>query len=579
MKRIYKYLKVDLAVVLLGILFVAGSAMVELYQIRLMGTIIDVGIENSDMPLILNLGVKMLLLAVLGIIISVLGLIIPATVTTRFAHRLRTDLFEKIQNFSIKNVNKFQTASLVTRLTNDVDFIQRTVLMSLRMLVRAPVLLFSTVYLTYTTNKFLSRVPLVAVILLSFVMMYVISQGFPRFIKLQEKMDGLNRKIQESLINVRVIKSFVREDVEDVRFSQDNKAFYDASMHAHNVMLLIDPALMTAINFASIVIMYFASFIIIDTKLIAIGDLLVFINYLRFTMFSMMMITNVFMMMTRSKASLIRINEVFDEKLSIVNEEKSDEIQTRKGHIEFKDVSFKYYEDDTVANTLNNINFSIYPGERLGIIGSTGSGKTTLVNLLGRLMDVSSGAITVDGIDIKNYDLKALRSLFGFVPQKNILFKGTITSNLKLGNDNASKDLLRKASQTSLIYDYIQSQELKFESEVQQGGLNFSGGQRQRLCIARALVIEPKILILDDSTSALDAQTEESVMNNLNTHYQDMTLISIAQKISSVSKMDRILVLNEGEIEAIGTHDELLESSLVYNEIYASQIRKEEVSL
>ncbi|NLW14711.1 MAG: ABC transporter ATP-binding protein [Erysipelothrix sp.] len=579
MKRIYKYLKVDLAVVLLGILFVAGSAMVELYQIRLMGTIIDVGIENSDMPLILNLGVKMLLLAVLGIIISVLGLIIPATVTTRFAHRLRTDLFEKIQNFSIKNVNKFQTASLVTRLTNDVDFIQRTVLMRLRMLVRAPVLLFSTVYLTYTTNKFLSRVPLVAVILLSFVMMYVISQGFPRFIKLQEKMDGLNRKIQESLINVRVIKSFVREDVEDVRFSQDNKAFYDASMHAHNVMLLIDPALMTAINFASIVIMYFASFIIIDTKLIAIGDLLVFINYLRFTMFSMMMITNVFMMMTRSKASLIRINEVFDEKLDIVNEEKSDEIQTRKGHIEFKDVSFKYYEDDTVANTLNNINFSIYPGERLGIIGSTGSGKTTLVNLLGRLMDVSSGAITVDGIDIKNYDLKALRSLFGFVPQKNILFKGTITSNLKLGNDNASKDLLRKASQTSLIYDYIQSQELKFESEVQQGGLNFSGGQRQRLCIARALVIEPKILILDDSTSALDAQTEELVMNNLNSHYQDMTLISIAQKISSVSKMDRILVLNEGEIEAIGTHDELLESSLVYNEIYASQIRKEEVSL
>lgn len=579
MKRIYKYLKVDLAVVLLGILFVAGSAMVELYQIRLMGTIIDVGIENSDMPLILNLGVKMLLLAVLGIIISVLGLIIPATVTTRFAHRLRTDLFEKIQNFSIKNVNKFQTASLVTRLTNDVDFIQRTVLMSLRMLVRAPVLLFSTVYLTYTTNKFLSRVPLVAVILLSFVMMYVISQGFPRFIKLQEKMDGLNRKIQESLINVRVIKSFVREDVEDVRFSQDNKAFYDASMHAHNVMLLIDPALMAAINFASIVIMYFASFIIIDTKLIAIGDLLVFINYLRFTMFSMMMITNVFMMMTRSKASLIRINEVFDEKLDIVNEEKSDEIQTRKGHIEFKDVSFKYYEDDTVANTLNNINFSIYPGERLGIIGSTGSGKTTLVNLLGRLMDVSSGAITVDGIDIKNYDLKALRSLFGFVPQKNILFKGTITSNLKLGNDNASKDLLRKASQTSLIYDYIQSQELKFESEVQQGGLNFSGGQRQRLCIARALVIEPKILILDDSTSALDAQTEELVMNNLNSHYQDMTLISIAQKISSVSKMDRILVLNEGEIEAIGTHDELLESSLVYNEIYASQIRKEEVSL
>lgn len=573
MKRILKYLKPDMWFAIVGVSFVAGSALLELYQIRIMGDIIDVGIQNADMKLILSMGYKMIGLAVVGVIISVLGLIIPATVTTRFAHRLRTDLYEKIQKFSIKNVNRFQTASLVTRLTNDVDFIQRTTLMSLRMLVRAPVLLFSTVYLTYSTNKFLSRVPLIAVILLSFVMLYIVSNGFPRFIKLQEKLDGLNRKIQESLINVRVIKSFVREDMEETRFSDDNKGFYDASMRAHGLMLLIDPALMAAINFATIFIMYFASFLIIDSKVIAIGDLLVFVNYLRFTMFSMMMITHVFMMMTRSKASLQRINEVFDEPIDI--ESESNEVIEGEGKIEFKDVSFKYFDEEDVKYTLKNINFEVTPGERLGIIGSTGSGKTTLINLLGRLMDVSEGEILVDGINVKDFDLKDLRSRFGFVPQKNILFKGTIASNLRLGNDNASDALLDLATTTASIHDYIQTQDEGYDAEVQQGGLNFSGGQRQRLCIARALAVEPQVLILDDSTSALDAETEKNVMEGLNKHFKEMTIISIAQKISSVAMMDRILVLNEGEIVGLGTHDTLLENCSVYQEIYESQIRNE----
>ena len=573
MKRILKYLKPDMWFAIVGVSFVAGSALLELYQIRIMGDIIDVGIQNADMKLILSMGYKMIGLAVVGVIISVLGLIIPATVTTRFAHRLRTDLYEKIQKFSIKNVNRFQTASLVTRLTNDVDFIQRTTLMSLRMLVRAPVLLFSTVYLTYSSNKFLSRVPLIAVVFLSFVMLYIVSNGFPRFIKLQEKLDGLNRKIQESLINVRVIKSFVREDMEETRFSVDNKGFYDASMRAHGLMLLIDPALMAAINFATIFIMYFASFLIIDSKVIAIGDLLVFVNYLRFTMFSMMMITHVFMMMTRSKASLQRINEVFDEPIDI--ESESNEVIEGEGKIEFKDVSFKYFDEEDVKYTLKNINFEVTPGERLGIIGSTGSGKTTLINLLGRLMDVSEGEILVDGINVKDFDLKDLRSRFGFVPQKNILFKGTIASNLRLGNDNASDALLDLATTTASIHDYIQTQDEGYDAEVQQGGLNFSGGQRQRLCIARALAVEPQVLILDDSTSALDAETEKNVMEGLNKHFKEMTIISIAQKISSVAMMDRILVLNEGEIVGLGTHDTLLENCSVYQEIYESQIRNE----
>ena len=575
MKRILGYLKPDMWFALIGVSFVAISALLELYQIRIMGGIIDIGIQNADMGLIFKLGLKMIGLALLGLTIAVFGLIIPATVTTRFAHRLRTDLFEKIQSFSVKNVNNFQTASLVTRLTNDVDFLQRTTLMSLRMLIRAPVLLFSTVYLTYTTNAYLARIPFVAVILLSAVMAYVLTRGFPRFVTLQEKLDGLNRKIQESLINVRVIKSFVREDMEGERFSEDNKSFYDASMKAHGLMLLIDPALMAAINFATIFIVYFASFLIIDSKVIAIGDLLVFTNYLRFTMFSMFMLTHVFMMMTRSKASLQRINEVFDEPIDIKSEDGIIAPLDAPAHIEFKDVSFKYFDEEDVKNTLKNINFEVKPKEKLGIIGSTGSGKTTLINLIGRLMDVTEGEVLLDGKNVKDYDLKSLRSLFGFVPQKNVLFKGTIASNLRLGNEDADESIFDKATQTANIYDFIQAQAEKYEYEVQQGGLNFSGGQRQRLAIARALAIEPKVLILDDSTSALDAETEKNVMRGLNENYEDLTIISIAQKISSVAMMDRILVLNEGEIVGLGKHDELLKTCSVYQEIYQSQIREE----
>ena len=572
MKRIFKYLKPDMAFALVGIVLVALSAWVELYQIRIMGDVIDVGIQSADMSLILKLGSRMILLALLGIVVSVLGLVIPATVSTRFAHRMRKALYKRIQKFSVKNVNKFQTASLITRLTNDVDFIQRTVLMILRMLVRAPVLLVSTVYLTYTTNKFLSRIPLVMVILLSFVMVYVVTNGFPRFIKLQEKLDRLNQKIQESLINIRVVKSFVREEVEDERFSQENKEFYDAAIHAHNLMLLIDPALQTAINFATVLIMYFASFLIIDQHVLAIGDLLVFVNYLRFTMFSMMMMTHVFMMMTRSKASLQRINEVFDEPIDIENETSTVK-PGQGGEIEFKNVSFKYYDDENVKNTLSHINFKIRRGERLGIIGSTGSGKTTLINLLGRLIDPTEGEILFDGEDIKNFDLHALRANFGFVPQKNILFTGTIASNLRLGNPDADEALLDKVTKAASIYDYIEESDEGYELEVQQGGHNFSGGQRQRLCIARALAINPKVLILDDSTSALDAETEKQVMESIDKEFKDMTLISIAQKISSVASMDRIIVLNEGEIVGYDTHENLLQTSQVYQEIYESQQR------
>ncbi len=572
MKRILKYFKPNLPLTLLGILLVGLSALVELYQIRVMGNIIDIGIANADMNLILKLGGLMILLAIVGVGVALLGLIIPATVTNRVAHRLRSDLYEKIQKFSVKNVNKFQTASLITRLTNDVDFIQRTALMTLRMFVRAPVLLVSTVYLTYITNRSLSRIPMVAVILLAIAMGLVVTKGFPKFIRVQDRLDKLNKKIQESLMNIRVIKSFVREDYEDQRFSEENKEYYGAALDAHNLMLLIDPALSVAINFSTVLIMWFASFLILDQQTLTIGDLLVFVNYLRFTMFSMNMMTHVFMMFTRSKASLMRINAVFDEVIDINN--KEDAIVTDlKGHIEFRNVSFKYYEEESVKNTLSNLSFTIKPGEKIGIIGSTGSGKTTLVNLLGRLIDPTEGQIFVDGLPISDYDIKALRKTFGFVPQKNVLFSGTIASNLRLGNPDADVSLMDKVTKAASIHAFIEDSIDGYDTVVQQGGVNFSGGQRQRLCIARALAIDPKVLILDDSTSALDAATEGRVREAVNEEFKGLTLISVAQKISSVANMDRIIVLNEGVIVGYDTHDNLLESSSVYQEIYQSQMR------
>lgn len=575
MKQLYKFLKPELPLAILGVLLVGGVALIELYQIQLMAKIIDVGIANKDMGTIINVGAVMVGLAIFGAVIAVFGLIIPAHVANNFGFALRKSLFAKIQNFSVKNINKFSSASLVTRLTNDIDVVSRTLMTSLRLLVRAPILMVSAVYMTYLSSRELSVVMLIAIVILSVILVSIIQLGFSRFIVLQDKVDQLNRKIQEALINIRVIKSFVREDFEDEIFKHDNKEYYDAALRANMLMLLTNPALMTAINFATLIIIYLSSFLIIDSQVLAIGDLLVFINYLKFTMFSMMMLSFVFTMVTRSKASLIRIREVLNENLDISNS-LTPSNPIHNGNIEFNNVSFRYFDDANSKYVLNNINFSIKEGEHIGVIGSTGSGKSTLVNLLARLSDVTSGSINIDNINIKDFNLTDLRSYFGFVPQKNVLFSGTIADNLRYGNESIDVDTMIKATQSASIYDFIISGSNGFDASVSQGGTNFSGGQRQRLCIARALAINPKILVLDDSTSALDAATEQHVMHAISENYPDMTIINIAQKISSVSNMNRIVVLNEGEIVGLGTHSELLDSCVVYQEIYESQIRKED---
>lgn len=572
MKKLFKYFKPELFTAILGIIFVGGSAFIELYQIRLMAGIIDIGIANADFSIILNIGLKMIGLALLGLFFGIVGLIFPSQASNNFALRLREEVFTKIQTYSIKNMSEFKTSSLVTRLTNDVNFLQRTVMMSLRMLVRAPVFLISTVYLTYLTSPELSLVMFVAVFVLSIIFFWVIKQGFPRFMKLQDQVDKMNRKIQESLMNIRVIKSFVREEDENETFKKENEDLYKVSVHANILMTIMSPALMAAINLATIVVVYLSGHLIVRLQLIQIGDLLVFVNYLRFTMFSMMMITYVLMMLSRSKASVVRINKILDTEADIISLKETKRIIQPKGHIKFENVSFKYY--DEAENVLSNINFEIMPGQHIGIIGSTGSGKSTLINLIARLIDVTEGRILFDGKDIREIDMKELRSQFGFVPQHNVLFSGTVAENLRLGDKEATEETLIKATKTADIYNYLSEEPKQFETIVQQGGSNFSGGQKQRLCIARALAINPKVLILDDSTSALDAATEKRVKDSLKTNYADITIINVAQKISSVIDSDRILVIDEGQIVGQGTHIELKETCHVYQEIYDSQMEK-----
>lgn len=572
MKKFYKYFKADIPSALLGIFFVAAVAYIELYQIKLMAQIIDVGIANSDMGGIVNVGLKMVALAILGAIIAMLGLYFPSQVSNNFVLRLREDLYKRVQTFSIKNLSEFQTASLITRLTNDANFIQRTLMMCLRLLVRAPVFLFSTLYATYKFSGELTWITAGAVLFMTIVLMYIIVSGFPRFVRLQKMVDKMNRKVQETLMNIRVIKSFVREDYEADSFETENQELFDANVTSMNLMIIMNPALTAAIGFATIFTIWVSSNLIVNTGVLKIGDLSVLISNLRFTMFSMMMLTNVLQMISRSKASFIRIGEILDTYSDITDSNQPKRLQNAQGYIRFNDVSFKYFED--ASNVLSNINLEIKPQQHIGIIGSTGSGKSTLINLLGRLIDVTEGSITFDNIDIRELDIKNLRAQFGFVPQKNLLFAGTISENLRLGNEHGTIEQMIAACKAASIYDFIQTLPKGFDAPVYQGGSNFSGGQRQRLCIARALMMNPKVLILDDSTSALDAATEKSVKESVAKHFANTTVISIAQKISSVADSDLIVVMDEGQIVGQGTHLDLLDTCSVYQEIYNSQMQK-----
>lgn len=573
MKRWFSYFKKELLIALLGTIFTASVVLIELTQPKLMASIVDVYVPAKNLSAITQTGVKMALLAMAGAMLGVGGVVCAAKAASGFAQTLRHTLMEKIQRFSSKEMDSFGVSSLITRTTNDINFIQSTTLQSLRMLVRAPVMLVSAVVMAYFTNQTLSIVIFIAVIVLSLLLYLLLSRGYPLFVGMQKALDKMNGNLQEGLINIRVIKSFVSEERENIRFAITNEQLMKASKKANSLMALLNPTMILVLQASTLVVMGFGSKLILIDQHLSLGELLVFINYMLFTLNSMMMLSMTLSMFSRSKASFQRIGEILDKVPEIASPEKLEILSRIHGDLTFKNVSFKY-QSKSPEYDLQNLSFTIHAGEHIGIVGSTGSGKTTLIRCLTRLLDIDEGEILLDGTSIHHLDLHRLRDAFAVVPQKNVLFSGTVAENLRWGNPTASEESLWTAVRASGIEPFLKQSEELLETPVQQGGINFSGGQKQRLCIARALVKDAPILIFDDSMSALDAATEANVKRQLLENYAHKTILMIAQKISSIKHYDRILVMDGGKIVGFDTHEALLRNNEVYQEIVASQAQR-----
>lgn len=560
-----KYLLVIPVLVLLDVLC-------ELSMPLLMARVIDVGIAGQDIGYIARVGVYMILLALAAILFGVVNNRFITTASMGFAANLRDGLFEKVQAFSFNNIDRFSTASLITRMTNDVNNIQITVMMALRILLRAPLMLIIAFLLAYSINARLSIVLAVAIPLLTVGILAIMRTATARFAIMQEKIDALNNTLQENLIGIRVVKSFVREDHEIDKFGQSNDALTNAAIRAVSIAILNMPIMMLVMNGASLVIIWMGGQMVFGGTLGA-GELISFISYVFQILMSVMMISMIILLSARAEASARRIIEVLDTQADIVEPARplTAAPALKRGKVEFRKVSFKYHLSDSGENVLSDISFTVQPGQVVGIVGGTGTGKTTLVHLIPRLYDVTEGAVLVDDVDVREYSLEALRDKVGVVLQKNTLFSGTIRENILWGNPQASEAEIIVACQDAQAHDFIMGFPDGYDTVLGQGGVNVSGGQKQRLCLARAMVKKPSILILDDSTSAVDIATEAKIRNSFYHNLADTTVFIIAQRISSVKDADQILVLDDGEIAGSGTHAELLAGNAIYQEINASQ--------
>lgn len=576
LKRWLHYARPYARYFVIGPLCMIVEVLGEILLPSLYGSIVNVGIAEQNVWYIAGVCGLMILTAVLMMTGGVGGAYFASKASVNYAADLRRDVYSKIQKFSFANIDRFSTGSLVTRLTNDVTQIMNMINMLMRMCLRAPGMLIGALIMTIAMNPSLAVVLAVSIPLLAVIIVTVVRTGFPRFTRMQAKMDGLNNKIQEDLTNVRVIKSFVREDFEKERFAQANGDLKSTTMRALSVVIMMMPAMMLVMNFTILAVIWFGGQQVIGGSM-AVGDLTAFINYVTQILMSLMMLTMVFMNSSRTVASARRISEVLDEKIDLTDEHAAHrERSVARGEVEFKNVSFRYYKTSD-EKVLDNINLTIRPGETVGIIGSTGCGKTTLVSMIPRLYDVDEGEVLVDGIDVRDYDLVKLRDGVGMVLQKNVLFSGTIEENLRWGDADAPVEAIAEAAKSAQADDFVRKFPEGYQTVLDQGGTNVSGGQKQRLCIARALLKRPKILILDDSTSAVDTATEMRIRAAFRNELRDSTKIVIAQRVTSVMDADKIVVMDEGRITGVGTHAELLASNREYQEIYYSQMdRKEE---
>ena len=573
MKRYWKYIKPYLPAFICGPLLMIVEVIGEVLLPKFMANIINIGAANQDVPYIITMGIVMVVTALLMMAGGIGGAYFAAKAAISFAADIRKDTFEKVQKFSFANLDQYNTGSLVTRLTNDVTQVQNLINMALRMMLRAPGMLIGALIMAFMMNRELAAVILVVIPILVILIGIVIKTAFPRFTIMQKKLDTLNSTIQEMLTNVRVIKSFVRGDYEEEKFSRANEDLKKSSLSAFNVVILNMPIMMLMMNLTTLGVVWFGGKQILVGRM-PVGDLTAFTTYIVQILMSLMMLAMVLLQSSRAMASLHRITEVLDARIDLTDENSAQkDKRVENGTVEFKDVSFRYYKENKEP-VLSHINFKIDSGKILGIIGSTGSGKTTLVQMIPRLYDPDEGEVLVDGVNVKEYSLEHLREGVGMVLQKNVLFSGTIRENLMWGDENASEEEVEKAAaaaQAGFVRDFTEG----YETELGQGGVNVSGGQKQRLCIARALLKKPKILILDDSTSAVDTATEAKIRESFSGLLKETTKIIIAQRITSVMEADEILVLDEGEIVGKGTHEELLNTCEAYQEIYYSQMDKE----
>ena len=574
MKRYWKYIKPYLSAFIIGPILMIVEVVGEVLLPKFMANIINIGAANHDVPYIISMGAVMVLTALFMMAGGVGGAYFAAKAAISFSADLRSDTFQKVQQFSFANLDQYSTGSLVTRLTNDVTQVQNLINMALRMMLRAPGMLIGALIMAFMMNAELALVILVVIPVLVLLIGLVIKTAFPRFNMMQKKLDALNSNIQEVLTNVRVIKSFVRGEYEEEKFARSNEELKESSLSAFNVVILNMPIMMLIMNLTTLGVVWFGGKQILAGTM-PVGDLTAFTSYIVQILMSLMMLAMVLLQCSRAMASLHRITEVLDTKVSLTDEgcAKPDK-KVESGKVEFKDVTFRYYKDNKEA-VLSHISFQIESGKVLGIIGGTGSGKTTLVQMIPRLYDADQGEILVDDVNVKDYSLQNLRQDVGMVLQKNVLFSGSIMENLMWGDEEASQEEILQAARAAQADGFVSGFVKGYETELGQGGVNVSGGQKQRLCIARALIKKPKILILDDSTSAVDTATEAKIRESFGTTLKDTTKIVIAQRITSVMEADEILVLEEGQIVGKGSHEELLAGCQAYQEIYYSQMDKE----
>ena len=574
MKQYWKYIKPYLSSFIIGPIFMIVEVIGEVVMPLLLGNIIDNGVNGGrGISYIVMMGTAMVLTALIMMLGGTGGAYFAIKASSGFANDLRKDLFHKIQKFSFANIDQYSTGSLVTRLTNDVTQLQNMVQMMLRMALRAPGMLIGALIMAFMLNARLALVILCIIPLLSLAVYSIVKIGFPRFSVMQKKLDALNTATQENLTNIRVVKSFVREGYEEKKFQKANMELKEKTMHAIKAVIFAMPVMTLAMNITTLAVVWFGGSQIVAGSM-TIGVLTEFVNYVGQILMSLMMVSFIILNSSRTLASVKRINEVLHTDIDLSDESASRKDMTvRQGRIEFQNVCFKYYKNNEKW-VLENINLSIEPGETVGIIGSTGCGKTSLVQLIPRLYDADRGEVLVDGVNVKEYSLKNLRSGVSIVLQKNVLFSGTIRENLQWGDEGADDETVRKYADFAQAHDFVSSFRNGYDTELGQGGVNVSGGQKQRLCIARALLKKPKILILDDSTSAVDTATEAKIRRIFKKDLSDITKIIIAQRISSVIDADKIVVIDDGKITGIGNHTELMQSCEAYREICDSQMDK-----